>query len=84
MVGIFGFMYYWDLIFSFVIMIYFVMSVGFLVDFVVYICYLFLFLRLESEVFKFVFDKFGGLVFNVVFLFLFGIVMLFFFESYIF
>lgn len=83
-IGIFGFMYYWDLIFSFIIMIYFVMSVGFFVDFSVYICYFFLFVRLEKDVMKKVFDKVGGLVFNVVFLFLFGILMLFFFESYVF
>lgn len=84
MVGIFGFMYYWDLTLSSVTMIHLVMSVGFSVDFAVHICHSFLSSRSESEVLKSALDKSGGPVFNAAFSSLLGIVMLFFSESYIF
>lgn len=84
MVGIFGFMYYWDLTLSSVTMIHLVMSVGFSVDFAVHICHSFLSSRSEKEVLKSALDKSGGPVFNAAFSSLLGIVMLFFSESYIF
>lgn len=84
MVGIFGFMYYWDLTLSSVTMIHLVMSVGFSVDFAVHICHSFLSSRSESEVLKSALDKSGGPLFNAAFSSLLGIVMLFFSESYIF
>lgn len=83
-IGIFGFMYYWDLTLSSITMIHLVMSVGFSVDFSVHICHSFLSARLEKDVMKKALDKSGGPVFNAALSSLLGILMLFFSESYVF
>ncbi|XP_065943155.1 patched domain-containing protein 3-like [Magallana gigas] len=83
-IGIFGFMYYWDLTLSSITMIHLVMSVGFSVDFSVHICHSFLSARLEKDVMKKALDKAGGPVFNAALSSLLGILMLFFSESYVF
>lgn len=83
-IGIFGFMYYWDLTLSSITMIHLVMSVGFSVDFSVHICHSFLSARLEKDVMKKALDKAGGPVLNAALSSLLGILMLFFSESYVF
>lgn len=83
-VGIFGFMYFWDLTLSSITMIHLVMSVGFSVDFSVHICHAFLSARFENDVIKKALDKAGGPVFNAALSSLLGILMLAFSSSYIF
>lgn len=48
-IGMFGFMYYWDLTLSSITMIQLVMSVGFSVDFSVHICHAFLVVRMKKK-----------------------------------
>nr|XP_022333664.1 patched domain-containing protein 3-like isoform X2 [Crassostrea virginica] len=83
-IGIFGFMYYWDLTLSSITMIHLVMSVGFSVDFSVHICHAFLVSRCETDMIGKALDKAGGPVFNAALSSLLGIFMLAFSESYIF
>ena len=86
LLGIFGFMYYWDLTLSSITMIHLVMSVGFSVDFSVHICHAFLNVRSEDQnkVLRKAFDTIGGPVLNAAFSSLLGIAMLGFTKSYIF
>lgn len=49
LIGMFGFMYYWDLTLSSITMIQLVMSVGFSVDFSVHICHAFLVVRMKKK-----------------------------------
>ena len=86
LLGIFGFMYYWDLTLSSITMIHLVMSVGFSVDFSVHICHAFLNVRSEDQkkVLPKAFDTVGGPVLNAAFSSLLGIAMLGFTKSYIF
>nr|XP_022329809.1 patched domain-containing protein 3-like isoform X2 [Crassostrea virginica]XP_022329811.1 patched domain-containing protein 3-like isoform X2 [Crassostrea virginica] len=86
LLGIFGFMYYWDLTLSSITMIHLVMSVGFSVDFSVHICHAFLSVRSEDvkNALPKAFDIVGGPVLNAAFSSLLGIAMLGFTKSYIF
>lgn len=86
LLGIFGFMYYWDLTLSSITMIHLVMSIGFSVDFSVHICHAFLAVRIEKNENALVkaFDKVGGPILNAAFSSLIGITMLAFTKSYIF
>ena len=83
-IGIFGFMYYWDLTLSSITMIHLVMSVGFSVDFSVHICHAFLVSRFDADMMEKAINKAGGPVFNAALSSLVGIFMLAFSESYIF
>ena len=86
MVGIVGFMYFWNLTLSSVTMIHLIMSVGFSVDFTAHICHAFMVAKGSdrnervAEAVKFS----GGPIFNGAVSSVLGILMLAFAKSYIF
>ncbi|XP_061184546.1 patched domain-containing protein 3-like [Saccostrea echinata] len=84
LLGVVGFMYYWNLTLSSITMIHLVMSVGFSVDFSVHVSHAFLSVRLEEDVIKKALDKSGGPVINAALSSLLGISMLAFSNSYVF
>ncbi|XP_062568015.1 patched domain-containing protein 3-like [Saccostrea cucullata] len=83
-VGVVGFMYFWDLTLSSITMIHLVMSVGFSVDFSVHVSHAFLSVRQEKNIIKSALDKVGGPVINAALSSLIGISMLAFSSSYVF
>jgi predicted RND superfamily exporter protein len=86
LVGLFGFMYFWDLTLSSITMIHLVMSVGFSVDFSVHVCHAFISVEGDErkEVLIKALDRSGGPIVNAAFSTLLGILMLAFSSSYIF
>ncbi|XP_056012125.1 patched domain-containing protein 3-like [Ostrea edulis] len=86
LVGIFGFMHFWDLTLSSITMIHLVMSVGFSVDFTVHVCHAFISVEGDErkEVLIKALDRSGGPIVNAAFSTLLGILMLGFSSSYIF
>ena len=86
MIGIVGFMYFWNLTLSSVTMIHLIMSVGFSVDFTAHICHAFMVAKGSdrnervAEAVKFS----GGPIFNGAVSSVLGILMLAFAKSYIF
>ncbi|KAK3099593.1 hypothetical protein FSP39_006685 [Pinctada imbricata] len=86
LIGIFGFMHYWDLTLSSVTMIQLVMTVGFSVDFSAHICHGFISVSgssKEDRVHK-ALDRTGGAVINAAFSSILGIMMLLASSGYIF
>lgn len=85
-VGIFGFMYYWDLSLNSMTMIHLVMSVGFSVDFSVHICHAFLSLRCDDrdEVLRKTLDVTGGPIFNAALSSMLGVIILILSNNYVF
>lgn len=86
LVGLFGFMYFWDLTLSFLTMIHIIMSVGFSVDFSAHICHGFMDTRSSDrqEGARGAIKKAGAPVFNGAVSSFVGISMLAFSKSYIF
>lgn len=86
LVGIFGFMHFWDLTLSSITMIHLVMGVGFSVDFSVHVCHAFISVEGDErkEVLIKALDRSGGPIVNAAFSTLLGISMLGFSSSYIF
>ncbi|KAK3099247.1 hypothetical protein FSP39_001509 [Pinctada imbricata] len=86
MVGLFGFMFLWDLSLSSVTMIHIIMSVGFSVDFSAHICHGFSSSKQSTNEHKVkeAVRKAGGPIFNGAISSLIGIIMLIFSKSYIF
>ncbi|XP_062600352.1 patched domain-containing protein 3-like [Saccostrea cucullata] len=86
LVGIFGFMHFWDLTLNSMTMIHLVMSVGFSVDFSVHICHAFVTIDILDRdlVLQKALDTTGGPIFNAAFSSLLGICILALSENYIF
>ena len=86
LVGLIGFMYFWDLTLSSITMIHIVMSVGFSVDFSAHVCHGFM--ETASEDRKLgacgALIRSGGPIFNGAMSSLIGIIMLAFSKSYVF
>ena len=86
LVGIFGFMFYWDISLSSITMIQLVMTVGFSVDFSAHICHGFISVSGESRmerVYKSL-ERTGGPIINAAFSSIVGILMLLASSGYIF
>ena len=86
MVGLFGYMFLWDLTLSSVTMIHIIMSVGFSVDFSAHICHGYLSSKHDTNEGKIqeAIRKAGGPIFNGALSSFIGIIMLSFSRSYIF
>jgi predicted RND superfamily exporter protein len=86
LLGVFGFMYYWDISLSSITMIHLIMTVGFSVDFSAHICHAYLAIDSDSRDTKvqLALDRSGGPIFNAAFSTLLGVSVLGFANSYIF
>lgn len=86
LLGVFGFMYFWDISLSSISMIHLVMTVGFSVDFSAHICHAYLAVEAEDRATKvaLALDRSGGPIFNAAFSTLLGVSILGFANSYIF
>ncbi|XP_062578553.1 patched domain-containing protein 3-like [Saccostrea cucullata] len=86
LLGVFGFMYYWDISLSSITMIHLIMTVGFSVDFSAHICHAYLNVGSFNRATKvdLALDRSGGPIFNGAFSTLVGISVLGFANSYIF
>ena len=86
LLGIFGFMYYWDLTLSSVTMIHLIMSIGFSVDFSAHICHAYICVEgvTRNAVVNAALTRAGGPVFNAAISTILGIIVLVFSTSYIF
>lgn len=85
LVGLFGFMHFWDLSLNSVTMIHLVMSVGFSVDFSVHICHAFMSVKENNReyVLKKSIDVTGGPIFNAAFSSMIGIAILAISDNYV-
>ncbi|XP_061189383.1 patched domain-containing protein 3-like [Saccostrea echinata] len=86
LLGVFGFMYFWDISLSSITMIHLVMTVGFSVDFSAHICHAYLAVDADDRATKvhLALDRSGGPIFNAAFSTLLGVSILGFANSYIF
>ncbi|XP_056011583.1 patched domain-containing protein 3-like isoform X2 [Ostrea edulis] len=86
LLGVFGFMYYWDISLSSISMIHLVMTVGFSVDFSAHICHAYLAVDSDNRDAKvqLALDRSGGPIFNAAVSTLLGVSVLGFANSYIF
>ncbi|XP_048779158.1 patched domain-containing protein 3-like [Ostrea edulis] len=86
LLGLFGFMYFWDISLSSISMIHLVMTVGFSVDFSAHICHAYLAVDSDNRDTKvqLALDRSGGPIFNAAFSTLLGISVFGFANSYIF
>ncbi|XP_061192611.1 patched domain-containing protein 3-like [Saccostrea echinata] len=86
LLGVFGFMYFWDISLSSITMIHLVMAVGFSVDFSAHICHAYINVDADNRATKvnLALDRSGGPIFNAAFSTLLGISVLGFANSYIF
>jgi len=86
LIGIFGFMYFWDLTLSSVTMIHLIMSIGFSVDFSTHICHAYISgkEKKRNDRVSGAFDRAGGPIFNAAMSSFVGIIMLTASSSYIF
>jgi predicted RND superfamily exporter protein len=86
LLGVFGFMYYWDISLSSISMIHLIMTVGFSVDFSAHICHAYLAVDSDSRDTKvhLALDRSGGPVFNAAFSTMLGVSVLGLANSYIF
>ncbi|XP_056011580.1 patched domain-containing protein 3-like isoform X2 [Ostrea edulis] len=86
LLGVFGFMYYWDISLSTISMIHLVMTVGFSVDFSAHICHAYLAVDSDNRDAKvqLALDRSGGPIFNAAVSTLLGVSVLGFANSYIF
>ena len=86
LVGIFGFMYYWNLSLSSITMVQLVMTVGFSVDFSAHICHAFISVSGQNKIERVhkALDRAGGPIMNAAFSSIVGILMLLGSSGYIF
>lgn len=86
LLGVFGFMFFWDISLSSISMIHLVMTVGFSVDFSAHICHAYLAVDADDRATKvdLSLDRSGGPIFNAAFSTLLGVSILGFANSYIF
>lgn len=86
LLGIVGFMYYWDLTLSSITMIDLIMTVGFSVDFSAHICHAYMSVtgKTRSEKVHHALSRSGGPIFNSALSSILGIIVLVFSKSYIF
>lgn len=86
LLGIVGFMYYWDLTLSSITMVDLIMTVGFSVDFSAHICHAYMSVtgKTRGEKVHHALSRSGGPIFNSALSSILGIIVLIFSKSYIF
>ncbi|XP_069118371.1 patched domain-containing protein 3-like [Argopecten irradians] len=86
LLGLFGFMYFWDLTLSSVTMIHLIMSIGFSVDFSAHICHAYICMEgtCRNSMVSAAITRSGGPIFNAAISTILGVVVLAFSSSYIF
>ncbi|XP_021359962.1 patched domain-containing protein 3-like [Mizuhopecten yessoensis] len=86
LLGLFGFMYFWDLTLSSVTMIHLIMSIGFSVDFSAHICHAYICMEgtCRNSIVSAAITRSGGPIFNAAISTILGVIVLVFSTSYIF